>query len=96
MGRVLVVLLLLALLVGGVLWVYRDSVFRKQVSRRHIVLEQEIQRQARENYVLLEHTIGFLERLLEADSTFPLFSSARQREEAQALVTKFNQKQLDK
>lgn len=99
MGRLLIVFFLLALFIGlpllcAILLSRRDV--RRGMNYRQVVMEDSIQLNARENYVLLDQTIGFLERMLVADEMYPLFRSTQQREEAKALVYQFNQKQLSK
>lgn len=99
MVRSFALLLVLVFLGVMIVWAIRNwrqsRSYSRSINHRQIVMDETIQRNARSNYVLLEHTIGFIERVLEADGTFPIFST-RQREEARELVGRFNQTQLDK
>ncbi len=98
MGRLLIMVFVIGGvgILAGLLLLRQLRSFRRGVDYRQIVMDETVQRNARKNYVLLEQSIGVIERLLAADETYTLFSSARQREEAEALVRKFNQDQLDK
>ena len=91
-------ILLFVVLFGGFIalllwWQYRTT--RQGSDFRQVVLDKYIQRNARRNYVLLEESISYIKGLLKADETYTLFSSQQQREEAEALVRKFKQNQLE-
>lgn len=92
---VLVTLLVPIGAVLGVAYARAERRQRREVDRREIVLDQEIQQNARDNYRLLEHDTRLIQRVLDADATMPMLSNEL-RDELQRAVSQFHENRLPK
>lgn len=72
-----------------------DFLYRRRVDRRHVVLDDVIQQNARANYQLLARSVRLHQQVLDADAVMP-FLSADQRRDLLAVVTEFTSDAITK
>lgn len=90
MGKILLPLLLIAVL-ASMAYAWWQS--RQRTTRPHIVVDDEIQGSARDNYLMLDEAIGLHRQLLKKDENFP-FLTLQERDEVEQLVDRFTRRQL--
>lgn len=97
MIRALAAIVALALVATpfAIAYVLSERRRHQAVDRREIVLEQEIQQNARDNYRLLERTTRLLQRVLDADAVLPSVSKEL-RDELRQAVAEFHEQQPPK
>lgn len=99
MGRVIAGLLLLVIIAVPlsvfVVAAVRDWLQRRRLDRRDVVIDDEIQRNARDNYRLLVRSVALNQRVLDYDALMPSLGVSL-RDELRALVAEFHEKEQPK
>lgn len=99
MGRVIAgAVLALIILVPFTVFVVaaaRDWFQRRRLDRRDVVIDDEIQRNARDNYRLLVKSVALAQRVLDYDSLMPSLGASL-RDELRALVSEFHETEQPK
>lgn len=76
-------------------WNLSEWRLKRRAVRREIVLNEQIQQQAQDNYRLLDQSVRLHQRVLDADAVFPILPGDLQRD-IRELLSSFYTNELPK